>query len=148
MFDRGRIRAEPARESPETREASDTVTRAKSYDDNVEECGHFLIQPDPCCPECAAIMVWRSAHRRIAITNRAAIKISGSPWGGRHLHMREMRIARLKNVEGNARNGNAKSPMPPDRVARVVLVANSPRTNSDAREVSGSSFWAPRPFEP
>ena len=32
--------------------ASEPVTRLKSYDENALECAHFLIQPDPRCPEC------------------------------------------------------------------------------------------------
>ena len=50
------------------------MTRAKSYDEDVEECTYFLIQPDPSCPECATIMDWRSAHRGIAINNGAEIR--------------------------------------------------------------------------
>ena len=73
------------------------MTRAKSYDGNAEEFAYILIQPDPSCPECAAIMVWRSAHSGIAITNGAEIKLSDNPWGSRHLHMRDVRVAHLKN---------------------------------------------------
>jgi hypothetical protein len=77
---RGRIRANMPLRRQRRREASEAVTGAKSYDENVEECGHFLIQPDPGCPECVAIMVWRSAHRGIAITSGAEIKLSeGEP---------------------------------------------------------------------
>jgi hypothetical protein len=72
------------------------MTGAKSYDENVEEYGHFLIQPDPRCPECAAIMVWQSAHRRIVITNGAEIKLSDYGWGSRHLHLRDVRDAHHK----------------------------------------------------
>jgi hypothetical protein len=73
------------------------VTLLKSYDENAEGCAHFMIQPDPRCPECAAIMVWRSAHRWIAITNAAEIRLSDYGWETRHLHMRNVRVAHLKN---------------------------------------------------
>jgi hypothetical protein len=69
----------------------------KSYYENAEDCPYFLIKPDPRCPECAAIMVWRSAHRRIFITNGAEIKLSDYGWGGRHLHLRDVRDAHHKN---------------------------------------------------
>ena len=49
-----------------------------SYDENAEDCPYFLIKPDPCCAECAAIMVWRLAHSEIVITNGAEIKLSDS----------------------------------------------------------------------
>jgi len=62
--------------SHQRRWASETMTGAESYDESAEESQYFLIKPDPRCPECAAIMVWRSAHRWIAITNRAEIKLS------------------------------------------------------------------------
>jgi hypothetical protein len=45
------------------RGASESVTAVKSDNENAEDCPYFLIKPDPRCPECAAIMVWRSAHR-------------------------------------------------------------------------------------
>jgi len=35
-----------------------------------------MIRPDPCCPECIAIMFWRSVHRRIVITDAAEIKLA------------------------------------------------------------------------
>ena len=73
------------------------MTRAKSYDENAEECAYFMIRPDPGCPECAAIMVWRSAHRWIAITNGAEIRLSDYRWESRHLHMRDVRVAHRKN---------------------------------------------------
>ena len=79
------------------RGASEPVTRAKSYDQDAEERAHFLIRPDPRCPECAAIMDWRSAHREIAITNGAEIKLSDYKWGSRHLHLRDLRVAHHKN---------------------------------------------------
>jgi hypothetical protein len=44
---RGRIRANMPLSRQRRRETSEAVTGAKSYDENVEECGHFLIQPDP-----------------------------------------------------------------------------------------------------
>jgi hypothetical protein len=56
-----------------------------------------MIRPDPRCPECAAIMVWRSAHRWIAITNRAEIKLSDNLSVGRHLHVRDARVAHRRN---------------------------------------------------
>lgn len=83
--------------SHQRRWASETMTGAESYDESAEESQYFLIKPDPRCPECAAIMVWRSAHRWIAITNRAEIKLSDYGWGGRHLHMRDVRGAHHKN---------------------------------------------------
>ena len=73
------------------------MTRAKSYDQDAEESAHFLIQPDPRCPECATIMDWRSAHRWIAITNGAEIRLSDNPLGIRHLHVRNLRVAHQKN---------------------------------------------------
>ena len=76
--------------------ASETTTVAKSYYENAVECPYFLIKPDPRCPECAAIMVWRFAHRRIVITNGAEIKLPDYGWGSRHLHMRDARDAHHK----------------------------------------------------
>jgi hypothetical protein len=73
------------------------VTRAKSYDQDAEESAHFLIQPDPRCAECATIIDWRSAHRWIAITNGAEIRLSDNPLGIRHLHVRNLRVAHQKN---------------------------------------------------
>jgi hypothetical protein len=73
------------------------VTAVKSDNENAEDCPYFLIKPDPRCPECAAIMVWRSAHRWIIITNGAEIKVSDYGWGGRHLHMRDGRGVHHKN---------------------------------------------------
>ncbi len=73
------------------------MTRAKSCDEDAEERPYFLIKPDPCCPECATIMVWRSTHRGIAITNGAEIRLSDYGWGSRHLHMRDARVAHRKN---------------------------------------------------
>ena len=93
---RGRIRANMPLSRQRRREASEAVTGAKSYDENVEECGHFLIKPDPRCPECATIMVWRSAHRGIAMTNGTEIKLSDYGWGTRHLHMRDVGDAHHK----------------------------------------------------
>jgi len=72
------------------------VTRAESRDENAEESQYFLIKPDPRCPECAAIMLWRSAHGWIAITNSVEIKLSDYQWGSRHLHMRDVRVAHHK----------------------------------------------------
>ena len=54
-------------------------------------------QARPRCPECTAIMDWRSAHRWIAITNRAEIRLSDNPLGDRHLHTRDLRVAHRKN---------------------------------------------------
>ncbi len=73
------------------------MTSAQSLLEDVEEQGHFIIQPDPSCPDCTAIMAWRSAHHWIAITNGTEIKLSDAPWGSRHLHMRGLRLAHLKN---------------------------------------------------
>ena len=73
------------------------MTRAKSCDEDAEERPYFLIKPDPCCPECATIMVWRSTHRGIAITNGAEIRLSDNLSGIRHLHMRDLRVAHHKN---------------------------------------------------
>ncbi len=72
------------------------VTRARNYDENVEQSQYFLIRPDPLCPECTAIMDWRSAHRWIAITNAAEIRLSDYRWETRHLHMRDVRVAHHK----------------------------------------------------
>jgi hypothetical protein len=72
------------------------VTRLESYDEDVEECAYLMIRPDPCCPECVTIMDWRSAHRGIAITNAAGIKLSDYRWETRHLHMRDVRVAHHK----------------------------------------------------
>ena len=57
------------------------MTRAESRDENAEWYPYFLIKPDPCCPECVTIMDWRSAHRWIAITNGAEIRLSDYGWG-------------------------------------------------------------------
>jgi hypothetical protein len=77
--------------------ASEPVTGVKSCDENAEECAYLMIRPDPCCPECATIMDWRSAHRWIAITNGAEIKLRDYGWGNRHLHVRDLRVARRRN---------------------------------------------------
>ena len=73
------------------------MTRAQSYVEDAEECGHFIIEPDPSCPECTAITAWRSDRRLIAITNETAINLSDAPWGSRHLHMRDAQLAQLNN---------------------------------------------------
>ena len=73
------------------------MMRAGSHGENAEECPYLLIRPDPRCPECAAIMVWRSAHRWIVITDGAEIKLSDVPRGSRHLHMRNVLVAHRKN---------------------------------------------------
>jgi hypothetical protein len=72
------------------------VTRLKSYDENTEECAYFMIRPDPRCPECTAIMDWRSTHRWIVLTNAAEIRLSDYGWETRHLHMRDVRVAHHK----------------------------------------------------
>ena len=72
------------------------VTAAKSRDENAVESQYFLIKPDPRCPECTAIMLWRSAHCWIAITDAAEIKLSDYGWGSRHLRMWEVRDAHHK----------------------------------------------------
>ena len=87
----GRTRANVPVSHERRRGASESVTAVKSYYENAEDCPYFLIKADPRCPECAAIMVWRSAHRWITITNGAEIKVSDYGWGGRHLHMRDVR---------------------------------------------------------
>ena len=56
-----------------------------------------MIRPDPCCPECIAIVVWRSVHRGIVITDAAEIKLADYGWGNRHLHVRDLRVARRRN---------------------------------------------------
>jgi hypothetical protein len=84
------------------------VTRPKSYDEKADERSYFLIKPDPRCPECAAIMVWRSAHRWIAITSGAEIKLSDYGWGSRHLHMRGVRDAHHKKVERQRKEQETK----------------------------------------
>jgi hypothetical protein len=76
--------------------ATETVTVARSYYENAEDYPYFLIQPDPSCPECATIMDWRSAHRGIAITNGAEIKLRDYGWESRHLHLRDARDAHHK----------------------------------------------------
>ena len=73
------------------------MTRAKIYDEDVEECAYLMIRPDPCCPECTTIMDWRSAHRGIAITHGAEIKLWDYQWGSRHLHVLDVRVAHRKN---------------------------------------------------
>ena len=73
------------------------MTGVKICDEDVEECTYFLIQPDPSCPECIAIMFWRSVHRGIVITDAAEIKLADYGWGDRHLHVRDLRVARRKN---------------------------------------------------
>ncbi|MGD0985390.1 MAG: hypothetical protein ABSA65_16485 [Acidimicrobiales bacterium] len=87
------------------------MTRAESYDEKADERSYFLIKPDPRCPECAAIMDWRSAHRWIAITNGAQIKLTDYGWGSRHLHMRDVRgsLNTRSAWRGNARNGRANN---------------------------------------
>ena len=72
------------------------MTVAKSYYENAEYYPYFLIKPDPRCPECASIMDWRSAHRRIVITDGAQIKFADYGWGSRHLHLQDVRDAHHK----------------------------------------------------
>ena len=72
------------------------MTRAESRDENAEWYPYFLIKPDPRCPECVTIMDWRSAHRGIVITNGTEIKLTDYGWGGRHLHLRDVRVAHHK----------------------------------------------------
>ncbi len=74
---------------------NEQVTRTRSYDED-EERAYLLIKPDPRCPECTAIMDWRSAHRWIAIPNGAEIRLSDNLSVGRHLHMRDVRVAHHK----------------------------------------------------
>ena len=73
------------------------MTRAESRDENAEECAYLMIRPDPRCPECATIMAWRSAHRGIAINNGAEIRLSDNLSVGRHLHVRDVRVAHRRN---------------------------------------------------
>jgi hypothetical protein len=73
------------------------VTRGESRDKNAEDCAYLMIQPDPCCPECTTIMDWRSAHRWIAITNGAEIRLSDNLSVGRHLHVLDVRVAHRKS---------------------------------------------------
>jgi hypothetical protein len=61
-------------------------------------------------------MVWRSAHGWIAITNGAEIKLSDFGWGGRHFHMRDVRVAHHKNRV-------AQQPMEWERTERFHPVA-------------------------
>jgi len=81
------------------------VTRPESRDENAEWYPYFLIKPDPRCPECAAIMDWRSAHREIAITNGVEIKLSDYKWGSRHLHLRDLRGRSPQEPRGAATQG-------------------------------------------
>ena len=96
---RGRIGATLPRRARHRREAHEPATRAKRRDERVEEYGHFLIKPDRACRECAEIMLWRSTHRFIAITDEAEIRVSDTRWGSRHLHVRDVRIAHLTDIE-------------------------------------------------
>jgi hypothetical protein len=81
----------------------------KSYYENAEECPYFLIKPDPRCPECASIMDWRSAHRRIVISDGAQIKLADHGWGSRHLHLQDVRDAHHKiRVERERKQGERK----------------------------------------
>ena len=73
------------------------MTGVKSCDEDVEECAYLMIRPDPCCPECTTVMDWRSAHRGIAITNGAEIRLSDAPSVGRPLHVLDLRVAHRKN---------------------------------------------------
>ena len=81
------------------------MTGAKIYYENAEGCAYFMIRPDPRCPECAAIMDWRSAHRGIVLTNAADIRLSDYGWETRHLHMRDVRVAHHKNRGAQQREG-------------------------------------------
>jgi hypothetical protein len=73
------------------------VTRAKGYEETVEDCACFMIRPDPGCPECVTIMDWRSAHRGIVLTNGAEIRLSDNLSVGRHLHVLDVRVAHRKS---------------------------------------------------
>ena len=94
------------------------MTGVKICDEDVEECAYLMIRPDPCCPECIAIMVWRSVHRGIVITDAAEIKLTDYGWGNRHLHVRDLRVARRKNrvVRGTQGTGEERT-SPPGGVA-------------------------------
>jgi hypothetical protein len=102
-FARGRREAvwqwQPQREAKECfcgDAATAMMMVAKSYYESAEQCPYLLIKPDPRCPECAAIMVWRFAHRGIVITSVEEIKLADYGWGSRHLHMRDARDAHHK----------------------------------------------------
>jgi len=102
------------------------VTSAKRYDESVDEYGHLLIRPNPSCPECVAIMAWRSGHRGIAISNGAEIRLSDASWGSRHLHMSDVRVAHLKRRAGG--NGTEdEGALAPSGAASVVLVTEAGR---------------------
>ena len=95
------------------------MTRLKSYDENAEECAYLLIRPDPRCPECTTIMDWRSTHREIAITNGAEIRLSDNLSVGRHLHMRDLRVAHHKKRVARQREQTERNrTFPPGGVAR------------------------------
>ena len=89
---RGRIGASLALGPQQRRQASEPATGAKSD----EEYGHCLIKPDPGCPECTEIMLWRSSHRLITITDEAEIRLSYARCGSRHLRRHEVEVAHLK----------------------------------------------------
>ena len=107
------------------------MTRAESRDENAEWYPYFLIKPDPCCPECVTIMDWRSAHRWIAITNGAEIRLSDYGWDSRHLHVREVREAHRKNRLQQLKDWESEDRCP------VVLVA-SPALSSSSRPLTGN----------
>lgn len=118
------------------RGATEPVTRANSNDEKADESAYFLIQPDPRCPECAAIMDWRSAHRGIAITNGAKIRLSDDPWGSRHLHTRDVRVAHRKNRVGAAPPGIAEErTLAPGGIARSC--SSQPARSDHATPTSG-----------
>jgi len=86
------------------------VKRLTGHDEDAEESSYFLIRPDPRCPECAAIMDWRSAHPWIAITNGAKIRLSDNPLGICHLHTRDLRVARQENRAARQRKQTEGEP--------------------------------------
>jgi hypothetical protein len=90
------------------------VTRVESYDEDVEECAYLMIRPDPRCPECNTIMDWRSAHRGIVIPNGAEIRLSDNLSVGRHLHVRDVRVAHHKiRVERERKDRESKQHLHP-----------------------------------
>jgi len=65
-------------------------------------------------------MAWRSDHRLIAITNETAIKLSDAPWGSRHLHMRKVQLAQLKNRVVRQPKRWKQRTLPPGGVGRPI----------------------------
>lgn len=138
------IESEPTWPYVVRKRVTQTMTRTKNDNESAEESGHFLIKPDPDCPECTKIMVWRSAHRGIVITDGTKIRLLDAPWGSRHhLHVRDVGAVRLKNVEPRRKERETKDCHPVASPGRVRRQSVSPFLRSPALASGRERFGSP-----